>query len=148
MTIAFALEQSTPFSSKSNRNPLASFSSSLFFRYCWLNHLPFSISNLAPDLLILSMEKLSINSSNVKSSCSVPGFQPSIAKKLVIASGRYPCPLNPMEISLVIGSSQSRGNTGYPCLSASRLLSFPFPSGLSNKGKCANWGIVSAHPKY
>ena len=52
-----------------------------------------------------------------------------------------------IEISLVLGSFHSKGNTGNPSLSPSLLLNFPFPSGLSINGRCANFGINSSHLK-
>ena len=45
------------------------------------------IEKLAPDLITLSRENAFISSSIVNSSCSVPGFHPSRARRFTKASG-------------------------------------------------------------
>ena len=131
---------SASFLGKSGKYCVARLATSCNLRYCSLNHLALFTSNLAPALLIRSNEKADINSSNENNSCSVPGFQPKKARKLIIAAGRYPSCLKPFEITPVCGSFHSKGKTGNPPKSASLLESFPFPSGFKSKGKWANCG--------
>ena len=58
---------------------------------CWLlNHSSFSGLKTALLELMPSSEKAAISSSRVNSSWSLPGDQPSSARKLNIASGRNP----------------------------------------------------------
>ena len=80
------------------------------------------------------------------SSRSSPGFHPKRARKLITAPGRYPFSRYPLLRSPLTGSVQSSGKTGKPSLSPSRLLSLPFPSGLSNSGRCTHCGMVSLQP--
>ena len=62
-------------------------------RYCWLNQLVLSKSNLAPALPTLSKEKESTNSCMLNNSWGVPGFQPKKTNIFVNASGKYPSSL-------------------------------------------------------
>ena len=58
---------------------------------CALNHSSFSGLNTASLLLMPSSENAATSSSRENSSWSLPGDQPSSARKFIIASGRYPC---------------------------------------------------------
>jgi len=60
------------------------------------------------------------------------------------ASGKYPFSLYP-EYNSPSAVVQLVGKTGKPKRSPSLFESFPFPSGRSNKGKCANFG--ASQPK-
>ena len=57
---------------------------------CWLNQSSLSGLKTAFPPLMPSSENRSTSSAFVKSSSSVPGDHPSSARKLTIASGRYP----------------------------------------------------------
>ena len=56
--------------------------------YWALNHLALSGWKRAPDFDTRSNEKALMSSCIEKSSCSVPGFQPSSASMLMNASGK------------------------------------------------------------
>src|SRR3989344_9305285 len=58
--------------------------------YWLLNQSNLSRSKIAPDLFNFSSENSCSNSERLKISCSVFGFQPSSARKLIIALGKYP----------------------------------------------------------
>ena len=60
-------------------------------RYWRLNHSAFMKSNLAPFFEHLEMSNRPTISSSVISSWSFPGLHPSRARKLMTASGKYPC---------------------------------------------------------
>ncbi len=58
--------------------------------YCALTQFSFLMSNTAGDLLIRSIENFSSNSDNENFSLLSLGDHPNNARKLTIASGKYP----------------------------------------------------------
>ncbi len=85
---AASSEVSMPWARRIGWHTAASSASLLRCMYCALNQRAFSGWKRAPDFDTRSSEKPSISSPIVKSSCSVPGFQPSSASMLMNASGK------------------------------------------------------------